>query len=395
MKKKLLVLMSLMTIVLTACSFGQSETQEACDKWQEALQIVVKDEILHTTEKVVMLYDGVVGSNLEMEKYYSNGVIYYYCLQNENTETYVVSKDDRYYLKTVSGGVDTPWRELEKENIAAYSPYGKASDSFEFQVDKSNVQCEETEDGVVITYENKDIVGEYMGDYPYESQMEYVYFDKEWNLKKIEIVSKSTETDANGATYKIEIQNTVEFHDTDDETIRQKIMEGSQMFEMSKNGGQVEDEAILSNIENLLMEENKFYSKLSCEWTEAIDDTKQYEINDSVYYLVIEDGVTSWEYYENIARTFYAESYIQEKFTPHYVPHVYVEQEGRLYRAMADGIGDSLVADSIEVYERADGLYYVAILTETDMEGSKNSYILEKALDAPYGFIIVAKTSLL
>lgn len=190
----------------------------------------------------------------------------------------------------------------------------------------------------------------------------------------------------------LEQMYTIEHHDTDDETIRQKIAEASQMVEMSEK---IEDETFLSHVKELLLEENDFYFKLSCNWVDSIDDTKPYEIEGGVYYLVIEDGISSWRDYEDMARSYYVEPYIQDIFTPYYVPNVYVEKDGKLYRAMADGIGDTLIENSVEVYKRPDGLYYVTILTESDMASSKNSYILEKVSEGKHMFRIVAKTGLL
>lgn len=175
----------------------------------------------------------------------------------------------------------------------------------------------------------------------------------------------------------------------------QQIPEGHEIFFEVDCGEKVEDETLIALAEELLVEENDFCYKMSCDWVDSVDDSKQYEIDGGIYFLVTEDGISSWEDYEDMARSYYVETYVQEKFTPYYVPNVYREMDGKLYRAMADGVGNVLIEDSVEVYERPDGLFYVTILTETDMVGSKNTYILERVGEGKHMFRIVAKTALL
>lgn len=175
----------------------------------------------------------------------------------------------------------------------------------------------------------------------------------------------------------------------------QLVIEGHEIFYEVERGDRVEDEAMIALVRELLVEENDFYFKMSCDWVDSIDQSQQYEMDGGIYFPVIEEGISSWSDYEDMARSYYTESYIQDEFTPYYVPHVYREDDGKLYRAMADGIGNSLIEDSVEVYEREDGLYYVTVLTNSDMEGSKNTYILEKVGEGKHMFRIVAKTGLL
>lgn len=175
----------------------------------------------------------------------------------------------------------------------------------------------------------------------------------------------------------------------------QQIPEGHEIFFEVERGDRVEDETVIALVRELLVEENAFCFKMSCDWVDSIDQSQQYELDGGIYFLVIEENISSWSDYEDMARSYYTESYIQDEFTPYYVPNVYRENDGKLYRAMADGIGNSLIEDSIEVYERADGLYYVTVLTNSDMEGSKNTYILEKVGEGKHMFRIVAKTGLL
>ena len=114
---------------------------------------------------------------------------------------------------------------------------------------------------------------------------------------------------------------------------------GDEIFFEVERGDRVEDEAVIALVRELLVEENAFCFKMSCDWVDSIDQSQQYEL--------------------------------------------------------ADGIGIPLIEDSVEIYEREDGLYYVTVLTNSDMEGSKNTYILEKVGEGKHMFRIVAKTGLL
>lgn len=228
------IVCSMLLVFLTACSNQNVNIQDACHKWEQSLQQIIEDDVLHTTEKVVVSYDGSVGSMLEMQKYYDNGNIYYYCLQNENTEIHVVTKNDGYYLKTQTADGYITSRKVDEKELAAYVPYGKGENSFVFQVNENNVQYDEDENGVVLTYKNEDMVGEYMGEVPYESQIVKVYFDTQWQLIKTETISQLRGVEVNGESSRIEMQTIIEFHDTEDVVIRQKIADEAQRMEVSE-----------------------------------------------------------------------------------------------------------------------------------------------------------------
>lgn len=228
------IVCTMLLVILTACSNEKVKIEDACDKWEQSLQQITEDDVLHTTEKVVVSYDGSVGSMLEMQKYYDNGNIYYYCLQNENTEIHVVTKNDGYYLKTQTADGYITSRKVDEKELAAYVPYGKGENSFVFQVNENNVQYDEDENGVVLTYKNEDMVGEYMGEVPYESQIVKVYFDTQWQLIKTETISQLRGVEVNGESSRIEMQTIIEFHDTEDVVIRQKIADEAQRMEVSE-----------------------------------------------------------------------------------------------------------------------------------------------------------------
>lgn len=228
------IVCTMLLVLLTACSNEKVKIENACDKWEQALRVIIEDDVIHTTEKVVVSYDGSVGSMLEMQKYYDNGNIYYYCLQNENTEIHVVTKNDGYYLKTQTADGYITSRKVDEKELAAYVPYGKGTDSLTFQINENNVQYNEDENGVVLTYENEDVIGEYMGEVPYESQIMKIYFNPEWKLIKTETISQLSATEMNGENSRIEIQTIIQFHDTEDAIIRQKIADEAQRMEVSE-----------------------------------------------------------------------------------------------------------------------------------------------------------------
>lgn len=151
----------------------------------------------------------------------------------------------------------------------------------------------------------------------------------------------------------------------------------------------IEDEEMIAAVKELLLAEQKLNFHLSCAWTDSVDLTKEYELDGegSIYYLVTEEGATSWEYYENQAKEIYTPEYISEEFNPMY-KHIYVEDDGRLYRGLADGVETPIVEDSIEIFESTEGRYYVAVF-ERNVDGEfETSRIIEVAEDSKYGYLI-------
>lgn len=145
------------------------------------------------------------------------------------------------------------------------------------------------------------------------------------------------------------------------------------------------DEEVIADIVALLQAEYQFERHMSSEW--PVDETQTHKEGNNVYYLVTEEGATSWEYYEKQAREIYTESYVKEVFVPQY-KRLYVEENGRLYRTMADGIVNPLVEDSIEVFESTEGRYYVSVF-ENGIDGEyETSRIIEVAEGSKYGYLV-------
>lgn len=175
-------------------------------------------------------------------------------------------------------------------------------------------------------------------------------------------------------------------------TNTENVVEDTQQEEETEveiqSQSKIEDEKMLAAVKELLLAEQKLLFHLDVEWTDSVDLTKEYKFDDeNVYYLVTEEGATSWEYYENLAKEIYTAEYITEEFNTMY-KNVYIEDDGKLYRALADGVGTPIVEDSIEIFESTEGRYYVAVF-ERNVDGEfETSRIIEVAEGSKYGYLI-------
>jgi len=167
----------------------------------------------------------------------------------------------------------------------------------------------------------------------------------------------------------------------------EKVVEDTQQEEETEVASQskVEDGEVVKSIMVLLQAEYEFERHMSSEW--PVDDAKTYKEGNNVYYLITEEGATSWEFYEKQAREIYTKKYVEEEFIPRY-RHLYKEKDGKLYRIAADGIVNPLVEDSIEVFESSEGRYYVCVF-ENGINGEyETSRIVEVAEGSKYGYLV-------
>lgn len=172
--------------------------------------------------------------------------------------------------------------------------------------------------------------------------------------------------------------------DTNTEVVEDAQQEEETEVEVQSQS-KIVDETVVANIQALLKAEYEFERHMSSEW--PVDDTIIHKEGNNVYYLVTEEGATSWDYYEKQARDIYTETYVKEEFVPRY-KRLYVEENGRLYRTMADGIVNPLVEDSIEVFESSEGRYYVSVF-ENGIDGEyETSRIVEVAEGSKYGYLV-------
>lgn len=150
----------------------------------------------------------------------------------------------------------------------------------------------------------------------------------------------------------------------------------------------IEDTEVMDKIEELIINETQFIIKMDTEWPD--ENAEEIEYNGGLYLLV---GEFSWSEYESMARHYYSDNYIASVFTPWYLEdtQTFLELYGKLYRAEADGIGIPVKEDSIDIWEIAEGLYYVTVLLDTDDQTIVRVYIVQEDSDKEYGFTILNK----
>lgn len=152
----------------------------------------------------------------------------------------------------------------------------------------------------------------------------------------------------------------------------------------------IEEAEVMEKIEELIINETQFILKMDTEWPD--ENAEEIEYNGGLYLLV---GEFLWSEYESMARHYYSDNYIASVFTPWYFKctQTFLELDGKLYRAEADGIGIPVKEDSIDIWEIAEGLYYVTVLLDTDDQTTVRVYIVQEDSDKEYGFIILNKYS--
>lgn len=150
----------------------------------------------------------------------------------------------------------------------------------------------------------------------------------------------------------------------------------------------IDDAEVMDKIEELIINETRFILKMDTEWPD--ENAEEIEYNGSLYLLV---GEFSWSEYESMARHYYSDHYIASVFTPWYLEdtQTFLELDGKLYRAEADGIGIPVKEDSIDIWEIAEGLYYVTVLLDTDDQTTVRVFIVQEDSDKEYGFTILNK----
>ena len=150
----------------------------------------------------------------------------------------------------------------------------------------------------------------------------------------------------------------------------------------------IDDAKVKDKIGELIINENQFIIKMDTEWPD--ENAEEIEYNGGLYLLA---GESSWSEYESMARNYYSDNYVSSVFTPWYVEdtQTFLELDGKLYRAETDGIGQPVKEDSVEIWEIAEGLYYVTVLVDTDDQPIVRVYIVQEDSDKEYGYIILNK----
>lgn len=150
----------------------------------------------------------------------------------------------------------------------------------------------------------------------------------------------------------------------------------------------IDDAKVKDKIGELIINENQFIIKMDTEWPD--ENAEEIEYNGGLYLLA---GESSWSEYECMARNYYSDNYVSSVFTPWYVEdtQTFLELDGKLYRAQTDGIGQPVKEDSVEIWEIAEGMYYVTVLVDTDDQPIVRVYIVQEDSDKEYGYIILNK----
>ncbi len=166
-------------------------------------------------------------------------------------------------------------------------------------------------------------------------------------------------------SYEEELENLREEVEEKKESLENTILYESLSQEML-----VTDAEVNHRVLQLLLDEKELIDTIesSCE----MDFEQSIEVDGCPYYRVVE--ADSWNYYEDIAKKYYSEEYLKEEFTKRYIEEnkLFVEENGKLYRAAADGVVMAFLKDSVNVWQVGNDMY--ATITVSSVGGG---YFLE------------------
>ncbi len=187
----------------------------------------------------------------------------------------------------------------------------------------------------------------------------------------------------------ISTENTEE-SDNSVNSIESETIENVLFYESLSEDMLITDVEVNNRVLQLLQDEKKLIDTIesSC----AMNFEERIQVDGAFYYRVLETD--SWSYYENIARNYYSEDYFQEKFVKKYLEEhkLFVEENGKLYRAAADGITVAFIKGSEQVWKVDKDTYYVTILAYSVGGGYfTEGYRICPSEHNPYGFEIVDK----
>ena len=152
----------------------------------------------------------------------------------------------------------------------------------------------------------------------------------------------------------------------------------------------VTDEEVNRRVYQLLLNEKQLIDTI--EWQCEMDFDQCVTVDGHPYYRVLETD--SWSYYEEIAKNYYSKEYFEEEFTKVYLEEhgLFVEVDGKLYRAAADGMVPEYIEDSMRLWKVDEKTYY-ATITGVYSWGYFDTMGYQLCLSANniYGFEIVDK----
>ena len=101
------------------------------------------------------------------------------------------------------------------------------------------------------------------------------------------------------------------------------------------------------------------------------------------------EGVDSLEDLWQYAQTVYSEEYVMDVIADRY-EHLYVEQDGHLYKAIADAPGFGSLWEEIKIWEYCSRLFVLVPLESDDPEGNDYRLLsIRKNAEKPHGYEIV------
>lgn len=236
-KKTIIIVIIITVIVLGAFTFAVNlltgTDDENIDKYSKALRASIDNEYYHYTlesrfehrenesSKHIIEYYRSGNNNLRMDLYYENDLI--------ADASYELIYDGKTYdLDNYDDVVD----------VAVYNYVNPTNglpngiDSTYYSINDRNVTYEETDSQMIVTYENKTRIGSRV-EYPskleeepdgYKSAVSVAYFDKDWNLQKLEITGKWDCITEDGKEEERVLHYTVTYQDTSNADI-DKVLE--------------------------------------------------------------------------------------------------------------------------------------------------------------------------
>lgn len=201
-KKTILIIIVITTVTLGGLALGINLLTKSDDenivKYKEALRASVENEYYHyllesrfenedegAPYNLIEYYRS--GANyLRMDKYYESDLCYattYELVYNEKT----------YNLNSREDVVDVAVHDY----VNPTNGFPNGIDSTYYSINDKNVTYEEVDTQMIVTYENKWRIGKPVDRSSmleesdgYKSAVSVAYFDKEWNLQKLEITEK-------------------------------------------------------------------------------------------------------------------------------------------------------------------------------------------------------------
>lgn len=229
------VLIGIVIYVIPTLLLGTKD--ENIEKYKAALRETVQGERFHFTqeEEITDISGTYINGGYRIEVYRLGGDF----LRMDTFETgkyYTLIYDGYYYNGNIWGEEEIYVSKRDKITPHNMLPNGVSSTYF--SIDNRYVTYEETDTQIIVTYDNKFLIGQgssreyYEADKNgYTSAISVAYFDKEWNLQKLEIIEKWISITEDGQEYEREAKITVLYHETTEEEIEKIFEETKNMLE--------------------------------------------------------------------------------------------------------------------------------------------------------------------